>query len=149
MGWIGRNSSAVEAVAASITALVAVAALIGVKFQLDATAAHAREQAARDAYRGHLALAVAYPDFADPQDTCAMLVSPKAGSYAAFVDHMLYSAELTVVTDAGWNSVFMAEMAPHAPYLCSANAPQGDTVEISTLLTEFRDMTCAAITACN
>ena len=38
MRWIKDNAPSIEAIAALITALVAVAALIGVKLQLDANA---------------------------------------------------------------------------------------------------------------
>lgn len=47
MSWLKRNAEAVEALAANVTALVAIAALIGVKFRLDETDRVQREQSAR------------------------------------------------------------------------------------------------------
>jgi len=54
-------------------AVVAVAALVGIKLQLDATDHLQRTQIARDAYRAHLALATTHPDFARPADGCALI----------------------------------------------------------------------------
>ena len=89
MSWFNRNAHAIEACAAMLTALVAVAALIGVKVQLDEADRLQREQSAREAYRAHLAMTATLPDFADPQDGCELLASPNGGSYVAFVDHLL------------------------------------------------------------
>lgn len=51
---------------ALITALVAVAAIIDVKLQLDANAQKQAAQSARDVYRAQLALEIKHPDFANP-----------------------------------------------------------------------------------
>ncbi|MGI3187258.1 hypothetical protein [Nioella aestuarii] len=99
MGWFRRNTAVVEAGAAAVTALVAVAALVGVKLQLDAADEIQRAQSARDAYRAPLALAVAHPGLADPPDACALMGSQNGASYAAFVDHLLYSAEQMLTVD--------------------------------------------------
>lgn len=148
MSWFGKNAASIEAIAATITAMVAVAALVGVKFQLDEADLLQQSAAARDAYRGHLALAVTYPEFAQPNDSCALLVSEKSTSYAAFVDHLLYSAELMLVTESGWDPVFLEELAPHADYLCSMGAPAGDTAQVTALLAGFRAAQCTPQTGC-
>ncbi len=57
MSWLSRQAETIEAAAATLTALVAVAALIGVKFQLDETERLQKAQSARETYRAHLALA--------------------------------------------------------------------------------------------
>ncbi|MEJ6479072.1 MAG: hypothetical protein QNL92_10370 [Octadecabacter sp.] len=148
MGWLGKHAPSIEAIAAALTAIVAVAALIGIKVQLDSADRLQLEAAARESYRGHLALAVANPAFAAPDDGCEMLVSNQAGAYAAFVDHLLYSAELTLDADSGWEAVFLDELAPHGDYLCATDAPMGDTPEIIALLTRFRTTACPATPTC-
>ena len=51
MSWWSRNAASVEAIAATVTACVAVAALVGVKRQLDTVEQQQQARSARDAYR--------------------------------------------------------------------------------------------------
>lgn len=148
MNWLSRNAPSVEAVAAVITALVAVAALIGVKFQLDEADRIQKAQSAREAYRAHLALASTLPKYAQPSDVCSLLASDQAGAYAAFVDHLLYSAEQMLTVSEGWDETFFDQLVPHALYLCSVDAPFGETEEVTGLLQSFRDLTCTQQTLC-
>ncbi|MEM9604009.1 MAG: hypothetical protein AAGA11_14175 [Pseudomonadota bacterium] len=143
-----RHAAAIEAVAAVVTAAVAVAALVGVKLQLDANDTLQREQSARDAFRAHLVLAVEKPGFARPADACALIASPDGGAYSAFVDHLLYSAEQMLAVEAGWDTSFDALLQPHTDYLCSAEAPTGDTAATRTLLSRFRATHCSVAAAC-
>jgi hypothetical protein len=99
MRWLSCHAPSVEAVAATVTALVAVAALIGVKFQLDEADRLQKAQSAREA---HLALAATLPQFAQPGDACQLIQSDQAGAYSAFVDHLLYSAEQMLEVSEGW-----------------------------------------------
>lgn len=148
MSWLSRNASSIEAAAALCTALVAVAALIGVKVQLDEADRMQKEQSAREAYRSHLALAATLPGFAEPGDACALLASDQAGSYAAFVDHLLYSAEQMLAVSEGWEPTFMAQLTSHEDYICSSEAPSGETEETAELLARFKAETCASTTSC-
>lgn len=147
MSWLNRHAHPIEAIAATVTALVAVAALIGVNGQLEAADQIQRATTARDAYRNHLALAVAHPEFAQPK-ACAPLKTENAISYFSFVDHLLYSAELMLETEEGWDAVFMAQLAPHAAFLCGIDAPTGDTEKVVQLLTRFRELNCAQADPC-
>lgn len=146
MNWFNRNAAALEAGAACVTAIVALAALIGVKVQLDEGDRLARAATARDAYRGHLALAVANPAFAQP-DLCT-LDETSVVAYQSFVDHLLYSAELMLETEEGWATVFSEQLAPHAAYLCMADAPRGDTTAVISLLANFKASHCEGVTLC-
>ncbi len=148
MSWMSRNAPVIEAIAAMVTALVAVAALIGVKIQLDEADRLQRTQSAREAYRAHLALAAAMPDFARPENACRLLASKRAGAYVAFVDHMLYSAEQMLAVSDGWEETFQTQLLDHRDYLCSPVGPEGETVETARLLTRFRQSACAATTDC-
>lgn len=145
MSWLSRHAGAIEACAASVTALVAVAALIGIKYQLDATDVSQRSQSARDAYRSHLALASAHPEFAKPMDACELSSGAKAGSYSAFVDHLLYSAEQMLAVEEGWKTTFSDALEPHAAYMCSKTVPDWSTPEMGLFLAEFEGAYCANI----
>ncbi|MBC9246122.1 hypothetical protein H4P12_05215 [Paracoccus sp. 11-3] len=148
MSWLSRHATAIQTASAAATVLVAVAALIGVKLQLDGADRVQREQSAREAYRSHLALATGLPAFAAPQDACALMASEQEGAYIAFVDHLLYSAEQMLAVSDGWDASFRDELLPHRDYLCSAAAPKGDTQEIIALLAQFRDVECAPTSGC-
>lgn len=148
MKWWSRNAESIEAAAAVITALVAVVALVGIKVQLDTTERLQQAQSARDAFRAHLSLASTLPQFARPQDACALIESTDGGSYEAFVDHLLYSAEQMLAISEGWESTFLKELAVHSDYICSAAAPLGATDETVQLLTTFKTDQCPAQPTC-
>lgn len=148
MNWLSRNAEAVEAAAAVATALVALAALFGVGFQLWAADELSREQSARDAYRSHLALAVSHPEFAQPKDSCALATGPNAGGYIAFVDHLLYSAEQKLGVAEGWDNTFLDALEPHANVLCTWRSTIDATPELETMLTRFRAEACASAPPC-
>ncbi len=149
MKWFSRNANSIDAVAAMITALVAIAALVGIKYQLDAADLQQRTQSARDAYRSHLALASTSPTFANPTAACQLISGNKAGAYSAFVDHLLYSAEQMLEVEPGWEATFVEALQPHSHYMCSDFAPFGSTPEMKRLLGDFKGAQCAKVTACN
>jgi hypothetical protein len=148
MGWFRNNTAQIEAGAAVLTALVAVAALVGVKLQLDAADEIQRAQSARDAYRAHLALAVAHPALADPVDACALIGSRNGASYAAFVDHLLYSAEQMLTVDPSWESTFADELEPHRAYMCSSVASSSYDAAMEPFITRFLAEGCDEVPVC-
>ena len=148
MTWLARHAPAVEALASGVTAIAAVAALIGIQVQLSATDRIQRMQSAREAYRSHLALAVTTPQFAQPKDACQLLDSDQSGAYTSFIDHLLYSAEQMLAVSEGWDETFLEQLNPHRDYFCSTNGPQGDTIETQQLLAKFRAQSCDALPSC-
>jgi hypothetical protein len=148
MNWLSRHSTSVEAVAASVTALVAVAALIGVKFQLDEADRLQKAQSAREAYRAHLALAATLPQFAQPEDACQLIQADQAGAYTSFVDHLLYSAEQMLDVSNGWEETFLAQLAVHSDYICAADGPTGETEDTVRLISRFKSLNCPALITC-
>lgn len=148
MSWFSRSATSIVAAASLCTALVAVAALIGVKVQLDEADRLQKEQSAREAYRSHLALAATLPGFAEPGDTCAVFTSDQAGAYAAFVDHLLYSAEQMLAVSEGWEPTFMVQLESHQDYICSDAGPVGETLETAELLARFKAENCVATPSC-
>ena len=149
MTWLSRNAPSVEAVAASVTALAALAAIVGVKYQLDAADTAARAQSARDAYRSHLALSVANPDLALPTNACTLIKGPKSGAYTAFVDHLLYSAEQMLEVGEGWEATFSEALDPHVTYICSDYTSTGSTNRVETLVRQFRAANCEMASKCS
>ena len=148
MSWFSRHAESIEAGAAMVTALVATAALIGVKLQLDAADRVQQSQSARDAYRSHLALAVTHPQYAEPPAMCDQLEAPDRAAYVAFVGHLMYSAEQMLRVESGWDTTFLEHLAPHTGYICSDDGPVGDTEETVRLLAQSRGLFCAEATPC-
>lgn len=148
MGWFRDNTAQIEAGAAAITALVAVAALVGVKLQLDAADEIQRAQSARDAYRAHLALAVAHPGFAEPANACALITSQNGAAYAAFVDHLLYSAEQMLTVDPSWETTFAEELEPHRAYICSSVATISYDAAMEPFIARFLADGCDEVPVC-
>lgn len=148
MTRISRHAPSIEAIAATVTALVAVAALVGVTVQLDTAERIQKEQSAREAYRAHLALAASMPQFARPVDVCALMASRDGGAYIAFLDHLLYSAEQMLAVAQGWETTFVDQISPHSDYFCSAERPVGDTDETALLLSRFQQSSCPAEPTC-
>lgn len=148
MTWLARNAPSIEAVAATVTALVAVAALIGVKFQLDEADRLQKAQSAREAYRAHLALAATLPQFAQPADACELIHSNQAGAYISFVDHLLYSAEQMLDVSEGWEETFLAQLTAHSDYICAEGGPTGETEDTARLISRFKGLSCPTVTTC-
>ncbi len=148
MSWLSRHAQSIEAGAAVVTALVAGAALIGVKFQLDETDRLQKAQSARETYRAHLALAATLPAFAQPDDACQLIQSDRGGAYAAFVDHLLYSAEQMLEVSDGWEDTFLSQLDVHRDYVCSADGPIGETEDTLRLISRFNDLNCPSTPTC-
>lgn len=148
MDWWARNAKSIEALAAVVTVFIAVAALIGAKVQLDRHDLIQREQSARDAYRAHLALATAQPQYARPVDACSLVQSAEGGAYVAFVDHLLYSAEQMLAVEEGWSATFSERLAHHSDYLCSEFAPLIPIGEVGKLVQRFGIDSCPADPSC-
>ncbi|WP_424976600.1 hypothetical protein [Dinoroseobacter sp. S124A] len=148
MGWWTKHASGIEAMAALVTACVAIAALVGAKIQLDHADLVQREQSARDAYRAHLALAATRPEFARPIDACQLVQSDEGGAYIAFVDHLLYSAEQMLAVEEGWSLTFLDQLAPHQDYLCSLEGILPLEDGVAALMDRFTDAYCPVEPVC-
>ena len=148
MNWLSKNAESIEALAAVVTALVAVAALVGIKYQLDAADDMQRAQSAREAYRSHLAMASTLPKFAKPQYICSLLESEKSVSYTSFVDHLLYSGEQMLEVADGWETTFLEALEPHSTYICDASNFSDNSEKLDALLDTFRAKQCSDVKIC-
>ena len=147
MDYLNRHAPAIQALGAILTVLLAVAALVGVKMQIDAADRIQRAQSARDIYREFLNLSVGKPEFIAP-DYCALVKTPQAPAYHVYVDYLLYTAEQTLASDPGWEETMMAALDDHRTYLCSLDEADGETGDVQALLARFQAEHCAAAKPC-
>ena len=148
MGWFARHASAIEAAATLVMALVAIAALAGVKLQIDANDRIQREQSAREIYRDFLALTVANPDLAHP-DACRGLLGPPDPAYDGYLEYLLYTAEQTTQLDPSWDPIIGQWLENHASVLCAIEDWSGYTTEVENLIRKARVDICDPAPACN
>lgn len=148
MDYLNRNAGAVQAFAAILTVLLALAALIGVKIQIDAADQLQRKQSARDIYREYLNLAMNRPEFTQP-NYCKMIGTPQETSYEHFVEYMLYTAEQTISVDGEWAQTFANTLKDHAQYICSIDATESYAESVAALITSFRVTHCKSVQPCN
>lgn len=144
MRFITQHSAALQAIAALLTVVLAAFALVGVKWQIDASDRMQRAQSARDIYREFLNVSIANPDFSQP-DYCSLAKGPKLGAYESYVDYLLYTSEQLLAVDAEWTPVFKQALQPHARAICDINDRSGYTDEVKTLVDQFQLQNCLAL----
>jgi len=140
--WLEQHAKAVQALAAIVTMLAAVAALIGVKVQIDASAQQAREQSARDIYREFLSLSIARPELSEP-DHCAISGSPMEVAYENYLEYTLYTAEQLRSVSPDWDATMLDHLAAHRAALCAPGDWSDDTAAVRALLAQFKASQCA------
>lgn len=139
--WLERNAKALQAVAAIVTAFAALAALIGIKVQIDANMKQQQVQSARDIYREFLNLSISKPEFAQP-DYCAIKDSANVGAYENYVEYMLYTADQLLGVSRDWEATMIEHLADHREFLCMQQDWSDDSEEIRALITRFRTKQC-------
>lgn len=139
--WLESHAKAIGAAAAIVTMLAAVVALIGVKVQIDASAAQAREQSARDIYREFLSLSIARPELADP-NYCALASSPQEVAYENYLEYALYTAEQLGSVSAQWDATMLDHLTAHRAALCAGGDWQDDSPGVQRLIAQFRAKEC-------
>ncbi len=142
-GWLERNAKPIQSFATIATLCVALAALLGVKLQIDASARLQQEQSARDIYREFLNLSISKPEFADP-DYCAIRPTPQAGAYENYVEYMLYTGEQLLATSPQWDETMFDHMAAHRDYLCTQSDWSDDSPQIQSMMARFKAKYCSA-----
>jgi hypothetical protein len=148
MPFLNRNAGAVQAIASILTVILALAALIGVKWQIDAADRIQRAQSARDIYREYLSTAMNKPEFAKP-DYCKIADTPQEVGYEHFVEYMLYTAEQTIAVDADWADTFSHTFKGHAQYICTLDNKSGYADSVANLIRTFQTENCKTVPACN
>lgn len=149
MQWLKRNAAALQAGGAVITALAALAALIGVKVQIDASAQLQREQAARDIYREFLSLSISRTDLADP-DYCALAASDRAVAYENYVEYLLYTSEQMLASSSQWEATLIDHLDAHREMLCRPADWSDDSSAVQSLIKRYQAARCKGfVPACD
>jgi hypothetical protein len=125
----------------------ALAALVGVKWQIDSAERIQREQSARDIYREYLNLAINKPEFAQA-NYCSLASTPGASAYENFVEYLLYTAEQAISVDESWRPTFAATLADHAQYICQLDDVSGYSEPVAAMLENFKHEKCGAVVKC-
>ncbi len=141
--WAEQNASALQAISAIVTALAALAALIGIKVQIDANVRQQQEQSARDIYREFLNLSISKPEFADP-DYCSIKDSAQSGAYENYVEYLLYTSDQLLAVSPQWEATLMEHLSAHREYLCAPGDWSDDSEQIRTLIGHFQASQCKA-----
>lgn len=145
MQWFERHSTALQGMGALVTAVAAVAALIGIKIQIDASAQQQQEQSARDIYREFLNLSVNKPEFAEP-DYCSISNGPNAAAYEDYVSYLLYTTEQMLNTSAEWETTMDEHLIRHRDYICTQQNWSAEAPEVQSLIARFQANHCVATT---
>ena len=117
LAWFDKHGAAIQGIGAIATAFIALAALVGVKMQIDAGARTQQEQSARDIYREFLNLSISKPEFAEP-NYCALKDSTQASAYENYVDYLLYASEQMLSVSPDWEPALNEHLAAHRDYVC-------------------------------
>jgi hypothetical protein len=115
--WFETHAKTIQGISALVTLFIALAALIGVKVQIDAAARTQQEQSARDIYREFLNLSISKPEFADP-DYCTIKGGAQETAYKNYVEYLLYTSEQMLFVSPEWESALSDHLSAHAGYLC-------------------------------
>ncbi|MBX9827051.1 MAG: hypothetical protein K2Y27_18930 [Xanthobacteraceae bacterium] len=107
------------------SAVLAIAALAGIYFQVQANFRVSRENSAREIYRAYLQMAVQHPQLAYPENAAvvAAMSRDERARYGWFVSYLLYTCEQILVNfprDATWRRTCQEQVAYHTPYICSS-----------------------------
>jgi hypothetical protein len=113
----------VQAVGAVLTVLLALMALLGVKWQVDSAERIQREQPARDIFRRFPGLSVADPDLAEPEFG-TLQESPKAPAYAAYLNHLVHAAVQSMALDPEQAPMPSGILEQHKAALCGFTPDQ-------------------------
>lgn len=149
VGWFNKNGNMVQGIAAIITALIALSALVGVKVQIDASAKTQQEQSARDIYREFLNLSISKPEFADP-DYCTIKGTPQETAYKNYVDYLLYTSEQMLTVSPDWEVTLSEHLEAHDQYVCEVQTWSNYPDTVGAMIAKVRTKICATTAAiCN
>ena len=148
IGWFDKHGHMIQGIASIVTAFVALAALIGVKAQIDAAARTQQEQSARDIYREFLNLSISKPEFAEP-DYCAIRGTTQEAAYRNYVDYLLYTSEQMLAVSPEWEGTLSQHLAAHPQYLCAVTDWADYPASVQGLVARVKQKACTrAVTPC-
>ena len=136
--WIKANASALEAIGVVLTALVALVALVGVKYQVDATAKLQQAQTAREIYREFPAISIQKPELA-VADYCEIRNAKQRTAYEHYVEYMLYTAEQVIEMDSDWQAPMSETIRQHSKYICALSDWASYSAPVVRLVNQLRE----------
>lgn len=139
--WFDKHGSAIQGIGAIVTALIALAALVGVKLQIDAAARAQQEQSARDIYREFLSLSISKPEFSEP-DYCTIKGGEQASAYHNYVDYLLYTSEQMLTVSPDWEPALAEHLAAHKQYVCGVADWSGYPGTVAAMVGRFKAKAC-------
>lgn len=145
--WLKLNGSGIEAISAAVMAFVALAALVGVKYQIDATDRIQKAQAAREIYRDYLALSVQNPALVT-HDYCGTNTRNEQAAYESYIEYLLYTVEQVIDMDPEWRAPMIDALSDHASYLCERNDWANYSLPLQRMWGEIVGETCGKVTSC-
>jgi hypothetical protein len=141
MRWLNANAGALQGAATVLTAAIALAALVGVKVQIDAADRLAAEQSARDIYREFLALSLQNPKFSAAGGCVA---EADRAAYGDYVDYMLYMAEQVLAADKDWQPAIDDLFERHGAAICAIDEAGLYAPDVAHMIDRFRKERCAS-----
>lgn len=142
---LNDNAPAIQALGVILTTVLTVAALFGIKAQIDASAQLQREQSARDIYREFLNLSISKPELSDP-DHCKIKEGPQYESYLNYIEYLLYTSEQMLAASKAWESALEARLEDHKQHFCQADNYWTDyTQDVQIMVTRFRASQCKTL----
>lgn len=146
--WLESNAKAMQSLGAIVTMVAALAALIGVKLQIDANARQQREQSARDIYREYLTLSIARPEFSNPY-FCSIDGTASEGPYEDYVEYLLYTSEQVLAAMPEWEPTLSARLTPHRELLCREADWSDEAPQVQAMIRRFKAKQCRGfVTGC-
>ena len=139
--WLESRAKAIQALGVIVTMFAALAAVIGVKLQIDANARQQREQSAREIYREYLALSIARPEFSNP-DFCAIDGTASEGAYEDYVEYLLYTSEQVLDAMPQWEPTLAARLTPHTALLCGEADWGEEAPPVQAMIRRFKAKSC-------
>jgi hypothetical protein len=106
------------------SALVSIAALGAIYWQVQFNFKLSRENTAHEIYRAYLHMAVQYPRLAYPENAAAISAMPREdrARYGWFVSYLLYTCEQILgsfPSDPEWQRTCEEQVGYHASYVCA------------------------------
>ena len=144
--WLERHAKSIQAMTGIVTMLIAIAALLGVKWQIDASVRLQQEQSARDIYREYLSLSISRPEFADP-DYCAIRQGGQESAYENYVEYLLYTGDQLLTVSRTWEPTLLDHLTPHREILCRDNDWSDDSAQVRSLIGTFKAQKCVGFTS--
>ncbi len=145
--WIKANAAALEASGALLTAFVALAALIAVKLQIDASERIQKAQAAKEIYREYLNITIQNPKLSIAS-YCAIDSPKERAAYETYVEYLLYTAEQLIEMDANWARPMATEITRHKAYICSRTDWDDYAPAVSDLVGSLQGKICHQVATC-